>query len=576
MSTTSIDGTKEPQGHGPLSASWRRNLSSVEALEMANVLRALRKVVGHLGTNAPEVEYAGFPSTGANSIFVDPARVMGTYPVPHETSDVLIGEVVHEAILGIEWTDRVRSLLVKHMSGLGMIELVKFQRMVSTGEHIYADAVLDGTVLGAYASKARRHALRNSWAVRSREKSGFSYDTLMLSWIQASFLDGGSHTVHKGLARCMDVLLDLTASLARIAGSSRGQVFRCEERSSLYLKAWSALEPLVRDVPVIDRRLVWSPGDDPSPARKAPGHRLGTQAHPACTEDLVRRVELELARSSSDLTPLVRAALGGDDGDVVPISRWDYRVSAHPVVDRAMAARIAAVFRIYAERRPRLSRGLAAGRVDGRRLYRVPLSGRCFFEREAHKEMDWNITLLCDASGSMRGAKWKTVESTIATICKALEAYRGMLNAYAYFENDGVCMLSSLLEGGRLFAVPPGGRTASGQAIIAAGLLMPSSNRRRLLIHVTDGESNYGCSVQKGIDFCRAQGIHLVTIGCGCHNRRLIEEQYGDTIEFLDSYRQLPKALEHLFRRVFVYGAKPGKPARAALDAARETLPDKG
>ncbi|HPC48118.1 MAG TPA: hypothetical protein PLW83_08720, partial [Deltaproteobacteria bacterium] len=144
----------------------------------------------------------------------------------------------------------------------------------------------------------------------------------------------------------------------------------------------------------------------------------------------------------------------------------------------------------------------------------------------------------------------------------ALSGYRGSLAAYAYFEIDGVCMISSLLENGRVLAVPPCGRTASGQAIIAAALFMRKTAQRRLIVHVTDGESNYGCPVSWGIDFCRREGIHLVTIGCGCRDREAMAEHYGSTIEFLDSFRQLPLAVERLLRRAFVYGTCPSSSRR--------------
>jgi hypothetical protein len=42
-----------------LSAYWRRNTSTVESVELANLLGALRKITGYLGDNIGTVAYAG-------------------------------------------------------------------------------------------------------------------------------------------------------------------------------------------------------------------------------------------------------------------------------------------------------------------------------------------------------------------------------------------------------------------------------------------------------------------------------------------------------------------------------------
>ena len=88
---------------------------------------------------------------------------------------------------------------------------------------------------------------------------------------------------------------------------------------------------------------------------------------------------------------------------------------------------------------------------------------------------------------------------------------------------------------------------------------MPKERRRKILIHVTDGESNFGCDVQHGIDYCQKNKIHLVTLGCGYKDRKAMERQYGKTIQFLDHFGQLPRAMERLFKWTFLYGTKPQK-----------------
>jgi hypothetical protein len=230
------------------------------------------------------------------------------------------------------------------------------------------------------------------------------------------------------------------------------------------------------------------------------------------------------------------------------------------MVDRTLAGRISAIFQSYSAREKLMNRGLTSGKLDSRRLHRAPITGRCFKYLESRPSMDWNVTLLADASGSMRGTKWRVVENTVSTLHRALKGYRNSLSAYAYFEIDGICMVSSLLKDDKVFSVPPCGQTASGQAIIASALFMPKTKRRRLLIHITDGESNIGLNVPAAIEYCRTKNIHLVTLGCGCRDLNAMQAQYGNTIEFIGGFRMLPQAIERLLRWTFLYGSRAPMP----------------
>jgi len=121
---------------------------------------------------------------------------------------------------------------------------------------------------------------------------------------------------------------------------------------------------------------------------------------------------------------------------------------------------------------------------------------------------------------------------------------------------EGVCLISKLTRGSNLLSIPPAGKTATGQAIIAAAYFMPRMGGRSFIIHVTDGESNLGCDVHYGIDYCKRRNIHLVTLGCGYKNREAMLKQYGKAIQFLDHFDQLPSAMEKLLRWIIIYGVR--------------------
>ncbi len=542
--------TKEPREG--MSAFWRKNTSSLEAVELANLVRALRKVVGHLGAGAPGVEYAGIAGGGSPAIMVDPSRVMGAYPVPPDRVDLLTGEVVHEALLVMEWSERVWKTLDHCCAAMEGIPLIKFQKIVKTAEDIYVDSILEGTMLGEYVAVARHKVLHGAASRAVLSKSGSSFDALILLWWAASFGEPGNFVPDARHDEAHGLLLGLTGELRRLIGSHTGTLAQCALRSDLYKELWKRIAPMVRDLALIDRRLFRVTGSQqntrPDKGRRAQ-RALCTGSLPA---GLLCDIEAHLAATSTDITPLIRRVVGPDGDDVVPTSRWDFTIPAHPVVDHVMASRIGAVFRAYSAREALVSRGLSSGRIDARRLHRAGVTGRCFKYLDTRPAMDWNVTLLIDASGSMRGAKWRLVENTVSTLHRALSGYRNSLSAYAYFEADGICMISSLIKEGRVLSVPPCGKTASGQAIIAAALSMPKALRHRLLIHITDGESNYGADVSAGIGFCRAQGIDLVTLGCGCRDQEAMLAQYGGTIEFIRGFGALPQAIERLLRRTFL------------------------
>ncbi|MCP4755932.1 MAG: VWA domain-containing protein, partial [Proteobacteria bacterium] len=344
----------------------------------------------------------------------------------------------------------------------------------------------------------------------------------------------------------------------RIIGRNpKGASARCRQRAELYLSTWQTIEKRILDWKVIDKTLHWFRSSS-SPQRRNSEPEIGNRARKSVlAPDLVQEIETQLAANSVDITPIIRSVVDSDRETIAPTSRWDFNIKAHPLIDRRLVSRLCAIFMNYAGRNKTISRGLASGRIDNRRLHRSATTGRCFRQIDHLPDLDWSVTLLMDASGSMKGNKWRMVENTVANLLKALMGYRNRLQAYAYFEADGICMISQLIKDNQLFSVPPNGQTASGQALIAAAYLMSKVRKRNIMIHVTDGQSNFGCDVQYGIDYCRSQNIHLITIGCGTKDREAMSCQYGKTIQFLDHFGQLPRAVERLLKWTFLYGTGP-------------------
>jgi len=536
---------------GGISEYWRMNTSNLEAPELANSLRALRKVTGHLGENVGRIEWAGMSQDRKASIVLDPGLVLGKYPIPHHKFDYLVGLITHEALHKTEWTDFVWKKLSEAMKEMRIVHKVIFQKIVYLGEDIYVDKLSERSILGLYVRSARKVAME--FFRTSLKSSKTSVDELVyLWWMNVFGLDMTQHCGSEKLSvyqTSLDILNDLAQNLTAVSGSTKGVSQRCQERSDLYLEAWENLKDTIVSWKIIDKTLMWGAGSYLGDAKERKGKKKKT----ALSADVAKEIEADLAYDSTDITPIIHSVVKGRD-EVIPTSRWDFNIPAHPVIDLRLVARLKAVFQDYADRKIVVSRGLTSGKIDKRRLYRAPISGRCFKDVQRLPIIDWDICLLIDASGSMRGPKWQMVENTLGTLYKAFSGFQNRLQAYGYFEVDGVCIVSNLIKDKILLSVPPFGHTVSGQAIIGAAYFMPRDGNRRFLIHVTDGESNLGCHVRFGIDYCQKETINLVTLGVGYKNRKIMENQYGKTLSFLDHFGQLPQALENLLKWAILYG----------------------
>jgi hypothetical protein len=527
----------EPPVQGGISAYWRRNTSTVESVELANLLGALSKITGYLGDNIGTVAYAGLSGVKDSTILLDPEMVMGHYPVPAAQVDQVVGIVIHEALHQVAWSEHMWHCLKQ--DDLRLVDLPRLHRLVETSEDIYIEHTIKGP-LELYLAAARAKRMKVSSTSRP------SIDVLMKLWWTTAW-SKDDRIANDIYLKPLLVLRELTEHLKDVALNGGGVTQRCEQRAQLYHATWERIAPMLEGLILINKRLAWFSSPEARPM--LPG-KASAKGAASLEPELQRAIEIQLAASSTNITALIAEAAGTQE--VVPTSRWDFHIPAHPVIDRGLVGRLKMLFLGYSEREKITSRGLTAGRIDTRRLYRAASTGRCFKATESRPAMDWNVTLLADASGSMNGIKWRMVENTVAAIHKALVGYRNHFLAYGYFEMDGVLMVSNLIKGERLLSLPPNGQTASGQAIIAAALSMPRDKRRKLLIHVTDGESNFGLPVQAGIDFCHREHITLITLGCGCKDKSVMEEQYGNTIQFIQSYRQLPRAVERLLRWSFM------------------------
>ena len=153
--------------------------------------------------------------------------------------------------------------------------------------------------------------------------------------------------------------------------------------------------------------------------------------------------------------------------------------------------------------------------------------------------------LLLDASGSVAWC-WEFLEGIYSAIVEVLTQSNATVEVIAYREKDMICELTCVFRNNSLYTLFPSGATPTGEAVIAAGMMMPQKGRR-LMIHLTDGLWNTGVDTWYGLEFCRRQNIDVVTLGFGSAEEAL-QIQYGKEFELVRSIDDLPKALETLLR----------------------------
>ena len=532
-----------------LSEYWRRTKSTLEALELANALRSLRKVVGYVGANVKAVEWSGMSGPEGDRILIDVAPAMGEYPIPSGKMDVLVGVAVHEALHCREWSDWVWLDVESKLKDVFPRRKVYLRTLVNVGEDVCVDDVAKRDILGNYVQSARE------W-YRPAEPIDFSgspnSDALFQIWRRTAL---GKEELQRNMpsdyAEALQVLFLATIEILDINNRSSSVAERASKRSDLYVAVWEALTPFLVDWERREIQRIVASRKKQLTSREVVYEGFTTEE--VLSPQVAREVSEILASSADDVTPLLEAEFTKPEPQALRTIFKEATKPAAVITDYRLVVRLRRIFQEQWARTLRVDRGLISGRVDGRRLYRSATTGRIFRRRDHPMENVWGITVLLDASLSMgMGSDWQLAQSTCAALYKALYGYKNRLEVLAYHEDHDVCRVHRLFHHGEFFTVSPCGRTPSGQAIMIGAMKMPES-KRKLLIHVTDGECNCGTSVGEALDFCQRNKVEVVTLGFGS-DKELVKEQYGENTIVVDSIQDMPQALEALLKTKLLRG----------------------
>lgn len=545
-------------GQEGYSEFWRRDRSPIEPLELAKLLVALRKIGSCIGRTVGTIVWSGMEVE--NAIALDPTPIMGQYPVPAAKVDLMVGLTVQEALKRVEWSARLADLARQRLQVSAQYQY-KFDLFLKLIELVYVDSLSNRSVLGLYTEAARK------WSIAENASRLISPPTLSellhIWWKMAAdrkpntyLNDYREHMVSGPIERetldryykkPIDVLNKVVLPLRECSGV-RGLAERVDHRVGLYAALWEELLPFIR---------FW-PGDR--------GDR--TMVPDTCDEDMARDdaekravnativsysqlIERAIPNKSHDFTDELKNSVQDPD-NVVPIEGADIVMVAQDKIDRVLLRRLQQVMRSAAERRNIYNRGLPSGKIHARRLYRAPTTGLVFQEKQHQFVLRSDIILLTDATGSMADpTKWDKAETVYQTLFQAILGFNKNARLFAYNEVKNTCRITELYRGGKMLTVLPHGKTASGEAIIATAITTRGHSRKRLLIHVTDGASNWGCGVEEAITYCNKAGIRLLTLGIGCSPsaKQSLRAEYRDLVAFVDDTDALPQLMNTLLNR---------------------------
>lgn len=546
-------------GEAGYSEFWRRNKSPIETIELANLLVSLRKIASYVGRNVGTIVWTGMEYQ--SGIALDPALVMGRYPIPASKTDRVVGLTVQRAYLRTEWSERFKDVALAQVK-LSSRYAYKFSLFYDMCERVYVDSLSNRSVLVSYTEYARKIAIQNMYELATHpptinellhlwwdiaaDRSGTRHRE---AWVDRSVRGLSAHTsLEKYYKEPFAILNSIVDDLINACPRIHGVTERGNFRIKLYLSIWPALfehiqfwatdskDPFLQYRKIGKNYLKMDDVAEEAPDPDSPGLFFA------------REVEKAIGKKNPDFTDRVKEIMDGRQ-EVIRVEGNDIVMHAQNRVNRKLLHNLQFVLKAAAQRRMVANRGLKTGKIDRRRLYRAPTTGSVFQTKRDDFELVNDVILLVDATGSMATPKrWEKAEEIFQTLFSALKLYNKNARLFAYNEVRETCKISELYLRNQFYTVLPHGKTASGEAIIATAMNLRGKHKKPFIIHITDGASNWGGGVESAIRFCKKNRIHLLTLGMGCSeaNKDSLREEYGKQVQFVDKVEALPGLLRAL------------------------------
>ena len=540
---------------------WRKNKSSVESRELGRVLLALRKLASYIGRNVGEIVWSGMKFR-EDAIVLDPHPYMGKYPVSAAKFDLAAGLTIQKVYKKLEWSERVKSDFQKQLA-VPPQYIRKFDLFFNTAENIYVDLISNKSVLGLYSEQFRKKEILTNhleyvqypttkgllylWWKCAADRSGprILENEVLKSVKDISDLTLFENFYMKPLLLLCSIVPEIISRCLPLAGI----VERGNCRTSLYAEIWpeflNCTEHWRYDSASLSFNVLG--GNDGSYPLEDSDKSIDDPIEEPRIIYLVDKIQEFISKKPDDLTEKIKDNVVNRE-KVIATLRSDIVFPKKINPDRALLAKLHRVVASSSKHRTVVvNRGLTSGKIDRKRLYRSALKGNAFLKKDKRFELENDIILLVDASHSM-ALKWDTVEMAVMLLFEAVKRGKNNIRGFAYSGKRSTCILSEITaKGNKLFSTVPQGKTASGEAIIAAAMIvLEHALKKQLIIHITDGSTNWGCGVQDAFNYCtkRKVGLFCLAYGCTEKERKALKHEYGGFVKFIENNRELPGALK--------------------------------
>lgn len=542
---------RNEDGH---SAYWRRDKSPAQMVELVKALLAIRKIVSYVGQNVGEVVWSGMG--GAAGICLDPALVMGKYPVPAVKTDIVIGIAVQKAYLKTEWTEYAKQMIFSQHN-VRERDAYLFDLFFEMCEKVYVDILSNRNTLGLYTEKARQFIILKKykgftnppavtellyiwWAIAAQRTAG---PACLERRARLAGVPAKKESLEKYYHNPLILLNSIVGNLREECPNIAGVTERCSFRAALYKSIWPQFFDYIK---------LWPPSLS-----------YPTVSH---NEEMEKKYQMKKTKEEKDQNKIIsrldnieKRVIDFTDkvkdnvakkGRVVTIMSNDIVIPLRVKVDKNLLVKLQWIVKAVSQRKTAISRGLRTGGIDSRRLFRAVTTGNIFEAKDNHFELENDVVILLDASYSM-AYKWDIIKSTVLALFEALKTYNNKVRVFAYNGKGSVCNITELSINNKLYGITPQGKTASGEAIMATAMSLKKKIKRPFIIHITDGASNWGCGVQDAINYCQQQKIDILTLGYGCNSKgkKTLSREYGKLIRFVENNKQLPNMLRELLNQ---------------------------
>ncbi|MFZ2633465.1 MAG: hypothetical protein WA081_00500 [Desulfosalsimonadaceae bacterium] len=547
---------------------WRKNRSGDETAELMLCLRALRKVAGYIGRNVKPVFWKGMVETDNRFILLDPGVAEESYPLSFETFDALVGQVVLEGLSSLEWREWVIGKVQEEAPAVSDSVYRYLENVIEAAEDIYINMRAESSVWSLYLVQYWRLELEKN---RRDPTLPPAPSSLADIWRAATILDEHTKNLHAYYYGPLEILSHLTDELSNIALLA-SITERRSRRKDVYMDIWgqvayeiSEWEEFQISPDAINFRDEAAPRGETDEGNDEDENKDTDESNQASAdpEDLLNRLKAALEDGENDLTNVIAVAVEEPEAkSMETIVRKSQSISDFQP-DEMLVNRLKKIFlqqqSLFMRRRKRhIKKAQYEGKIDPRRLYRVPMDSRVFKKKELIvSDFPWHVCIIADASSSMggkSGAKrpWETAEKIFVSLAHAAAGFKNLIDIYAYSEDGAQCVLTQLYSGGKVYSVIPKGRTPSGQAIMAAAMMLNKKYKNSMIIHITDGAANCGLSLGDTLKYCRAHDVEVFTIGCGCNlqTQQFLKGYFpSDHLNFMDNISGLSEVIEKLFRQ---------------------------